>query len=939
MRIDEFHIDGFGEFFDRPFGPLDSPLTIVYGPNEAGKSTLLSYLRQILFGFPSGRSSENRYATENARRHGGSILSTMDDGSQIRIARHGGGPAIGTVALQYADNTSIDASELPRLLGHATKSVFESIFAFDLRELSSFNEANNAEIASLLYGAGMSTPRLPVVLREIEKTRGDIFRSGGQNQPVAQALRQLEETEAKLRAVQHQVLDYRNYKQELLETDNRVDEISRDIKLMQSRRGLLIKRVAAWDTWIDLRNVRERLEDIPVFEEFPEDAVSRLELLEEKLQEDVQAVESATTKHEVEVDSAAVAIPNESLLGRSSDIKNIVELRGAFVASVRDLPERQSEVDADEARLAEDLDALGPGWTQKRIETFDSIIARRDQIEQSRTALDKADQDFRDRELEIDRIETDLADVKLRRKEFDVDSVDEKPHRQNPRRLVLAIAVAVIGGLLTGGGVMFDSPILLGLGLGSGSIGLFGAGVLLFYRDGQQSSRSHADQGRFLEARRSEERLRRLLGATEQAKIVSQEYKEHTQAKWNEWLNSNGLTESLSPTGASEFVTRIEASKGRFGVARGRQERVQAIQHDIDEYRVLVSDVSSGVNIELGTDTHSVLTASTSISEFYDAARTAERERNVSKESVPELFKELGEIRRRQERIVSDYKELLLEGGTDDPEEFRRSAAQHSRRQQLTDKERDLSDNLRHIVGPDYELSDLDTHLANSSLENMNTELSSLNTELTDAEEIRVGFHNRHGELTVEIAKLQSDEDASKLRARRASLVETLQDHASEWSRYSMAMAILDLTRQKYEKERQPAILEKASGYFKEFTDGRYDRVFSRLGESVFQVAESGPSRRNKSPEELSRATLEQLYLAMRFAAVEEFGERQERLPVIVDEVLVNFDPVRASKAAAAFGRIADHNQVIVFTCHPWIRDLFQDAIPEAGLLNLNGNP
>ncbi|MCI0882464.1 MAG: hypothetical protein J4O05_10175, partial [Chloroflexi bacterium] len=188
-------------------------------------------------------------------------------------------------------------------------------------------------------------------------------------------------------------------------------------------------------------------------------------------------------------------------------------------------------------------------------------------------------------------------------------------------------------------------------------------------------------------------------------------------------------------------------------------------------------------------------------------------------------------------------------------------------------------------------------------------------------------------------AKLQSDEDASKLRARRASLVETLQDHASEWSRYSMAMAILDLTRQKYEKERQPAILEKASGYFKEFTDGRYDRVFSRLGESVFQVAESGPSRRNKSPEELSRGTLEQLYLAMRFAAVEEFGERQERLPVIVDEVLVNFDPVRASKAAAAFGRIADHNQVIVFTCHPWIRDLFQDAIPEAGLLNLNGNP
>ena len=61
MRIDAINIDGFGTFSDRNFSQIDSPLTVIYGPNEAGKSTLLGYLRQILFGFPTRRATENNY--------------------------------------------------------------------------------------------------------------------------------------------------------------------------------------------------------------------------------------------------------------------------------------------------------------------------------------------------------------------------------------------------------------------------------------------------------------------------------------------------------------------------------------------------------------------------------------------------------------------------------------------------------------------------------------------------------------------------------------------------------------------------------------------------------------------------------------------------------------------------------------------------------------
>ena len=61
MRITGLHIDGFGRFADRGFGPLERPVTVFYGPNEAGKSTLLEFIRRILFGFPSGRNRGNEY--------------------------------------------------------------------------------------------------------------------------------------------------------------------------------------------------------------------------------------------------------------------------------------------------------------------------------------------------------------------------------------------------------------------------------------------------------------------------------------------------------------------------------------------------------------------------------------------------------------------------------------------------------------------------------------------------------------------------------------------------------------------------------------------------------------------------------------------------------------------------------------------------------------
>ena len=86
----------------------------------------------------------------------------------------------------------------------------------------------------------------------------------------------------------------------------------------------------------------------------------------------------------------------------------------------------------------------------------------------------------------------------------------------------------------------------------------------------------------------------------------------------------------------------------------------------------------------------------------------------------------------------------------------------------------------------------------------------------------------------------------------------------------------------------------------------------------------------------MSRGTREQLYLSLRFGLIREFGERTERLPVVVDEVLVNFDPKRAGLAARAFAELANTNQVLVFTCHPETVALFTDVASETQVIQID---
>ena len=184
------------------------------------------------------------------------------------------------------------------------------------------------------------------------------------------------------------------------------------------------------------------------------------------------------------------------------------------------------------------------------------------------------------------------------------------------------------------------------------------------------------------------------------------------------------------------------------------------------------------------------------------------------------------------------------------------------------------------------------------------------------------------------MSQLTSEEESSALRVRKNTLTEELQANALEWSKLTLAEELLRRTRLKFEEDRQPGVIQHAQKFFTTITDQRYDRLYAPIGEQRVTVIDR--NRVSKQPSELSRGTREQLYLSLRFGLIREFGEQTESLPVVVDEVLVNFDPDRARRAAEAFVELSETNQVLVFTCHPETVALFTDIAPETQVIQID---
>ena len=195
------------------------------------------------------------------------------------------------------------------------------------------------------------------------------------------------------------------------------------------------------------------------------------------------------------------------------------------------------------------------------------------------------------------------------------------------------------------------------------------------------------------------------------------------------------------------------------------------------------------------------------------------------------------------------------------------------------------------------------------------------------------------GRIEANMAQLEGDVDLDTLLLKREQKRTDLKNAIEMWVELKVTAKLFGLAMEAYEKNDQDSIVERASKYFSIMTQEAYSQVLVPRGEQdkkKIQV-EATASGNRKEPDELSQATKEQLHLAMRLANASHYAERCVDLPLITDDILVNFDEARAKAAAKLLiTYAADGHQVLLFTCHQRMVDVFTAQAPQTKPIRLS---
>ena len=147
------------------------------------------------------------------------------------------------------------------------------------------------------------------------------------------------------------------------------------------------------------------------------------------------------------------------------------------------------------------------------------------------------------------------------------------------------------------------------------------------------------------------------------------------------------------------------------------------------------------------------------------------------------------------------------------------------------------------------------------------------------------------------------------------------------WARLRLAHALLREALNRFRERAQAPMVAAASTYFDLMTGGRYPRL------TADDVDERPVLRAERADgavigvEAMSEGTSDQLYLALRLAALELRRASHPRMPLILDDVLVTSDDERATNILRALARFAEGGQVLVFTHHRHLLDLARTAL------------
>jgi uncharacterized protein YhaN len=373
LSVRGWHIIKFGRFQDARVEELPAGMSVIHGPNEAGKSTLLAFLRGILFGFPKGNSAE-RKLTEGTGLVG-RVWLTNELGTYI-VGRRLAPRQPLEIALPNGEAGTND--NLKTILGSADDVLFRNVFAFSLQELQDLQSLTKEGVRDRMFSATLGgAARSPKAASAALDKRAKEFIKSGPGKPslsdTADKIAQTDDALAKARGAE---AEYRA----LLERQSMLAENRQNLRLAEhqlvSERAQLSALCELAPVERERLSLQKRLDALPPALPLPFDAAARLH----------------DSLHNVRTASANVQRTEQSIaekMGRRSSIQVEENLLACSVQidSIQreailqhDRGEQQAELrtalrSADQ-EIASRFSRIGEVWSPDRLAAWDRSVAR-----------------------------------------------------------------------------------------------------------------------------------------------------------------------------------------------------------------------------------------------------------------------------------------------------------------------------------------------------------------------------------------------------------------------------------------------------------------------------------------------------------------------------------------------------------------------------------
>jgi len=258
----------------------------------------------------------------------------------------------------------------------------------------------------------------------------------------------------------------------------------------------------------------------------------------------------------------------------------------------------------------------------------------------------------------------------------------------------------------------------------------------------------------------------------------------------------------------------------------------------------------------------------------------------------------------------------------------------------LSQRRRDAQAELERASGQLAQASrrseqELEELLGANDLVQMDADEAKLNHDISVLDGSLPGARAREEADRRALEGIDSSGAAATARESMESAAASVRANISPWVRSRLAHGLLSEALKRFRDRAQGPMLTSASALFRRMTDGDFVGLSSDDVDGNPVLMAQRHDGKRIAPDAMSEGTRDQLYLALRLAAIELRRSSGTDLPVTLDDVLMTSDDRRATLMVQALADFAGGSQVIVFTHHQHLLDLARAAVPADALLTV----